>query len=65
MESDEVFCKAMVAFCRQHAKMHGQSERFWLDEAQTWADRLKAKTAFWHQFADKAGPVSDNADLRS
>jgi hypothetical protein len=53
MESDEIFCKAMVAFCRQHAKMQGQSERFWLDEAQTWADRLKAKNAFWRQFADK------------
>jgi hypothetical protein len=24
-----------------------------LDEAQTWADRLKAKNAFRHQFADK------------
>jgi len=33
--------------------MQGQSERFWLDEAQTWADRLKAKNAFWRQFADK------------
>jgi hypothetical protein len=53
MESDEIFCKAMVAFCRQHAKMQGQSERFWLEEAQTWTERLKAKNAFWHQLADK------------
>jgi hypothetical protein len=53
MESDGVFCKAMVAFCRQHAKMQGEDERFWLDEAQTWADRLKSKNAFWRQFADK------------
>jgi hypothetical protein len=53
MESDEVFCKAMVAFCRQHSKMQGENERFWLDEAQTWAERLKAKRAFWRQFADK------------
>jgi hypothetical protein len=53
MESDEIFCRAMVAFCRQHAKMQGKRERFWLDEAQAWADRLRAKRAFWHQFADK------------
>jgi hypothetical protein len=53
MESDEVFCKAMVAFCRQHAKMQGDDESFWMDEARTWAERLKAKNAFWHQFAGK------------
>jgi hypothetical protein len=33
--------------------MLGESERFWLGEAQNWEDRLKAKKAFWHQFADK------------
>ena len=53
MESDEIFCRAMVAFCRQHAKMQGENERFWLDEAQISADRLKAQNAFWHQFADE------------
>jgi hypothetical protein len=53
MECSESFYKAMVAFCRQHAKMQGENERFWLDEAQTWTERLKAKNAFWHQFADK------------
>jgi hypothetical protein len=53
MESSKPFYKAMVAFCRQHAKMQGEDESFWLDEAQTWADRLKAKNAFWHQFAGK------------
>src|SRR5450631_859796 len=53
MESDEIFCRAMVAFCRQHAKMQGENELFWLDEAQIWADRLKAQNAFWHQFADE------------
>ena len=33
--------------------MQGENERFWLDEAQTWTERLKAKRAFWRQFADK------------
>ena len=33
--------------------MQGENERFWLDEAQIWADRLKAQNAFWHQFADE------------
>jgi hypothetical protein len=55
MESNESLCKAMVAFFRQHSKMQGENERFWLDEAQTWTtERLKAKRAFWRQFADKA-----------
>jgi hypothetical protein len=53
MEYSVAFYKAMMAFCRQHAKMQGENERFWLDEAQTWAERLKAKNAFWHQFAHK------------
>jgi hypothetical protein len=53
MESSATFYKAMVAFCRQHSKMQGENERFWLDEAQTWTERLKAENAFWHQFADK------------
>jgi hypothetical protein len=46
MECGEIFYKAMVAFCRQHAKMQGENEHFWLDEAQTWTERLKAKNAF-------------------
>jgi hypothetical protein len=53
MECSKPFYKAMVAFCRQHAKLQGENERFWLAEAQTWAERLKASNAFWHQFADK------------
>jgi hypothetical protein len=28
------------------------NERFWFDEAQTWTERLKAKNAFWHEFAE-------------
>jgi hypothetical protein len=53
METSASFYKAMVAFCRQHSKMQGENERFWLDEAQTWTERLKAKRAFWRQFAGK------------
>jgi hypothetical protein len=60
MESNESFYKAMVAFCRQHSMMQGENERFWLDEAQTWTDRLKAKRAFWCQFADKSAFVPRN-----
>jgi hypothetical protein len=52
MECSEIFYNAMVAFCRQHAKMQGGNERFWFDEAQTWTERLKAKNAFWHEFAE-------------
>ena len=33
--------------------MQGENERVWLDEAQTWTERLKAKRAFWRQFAGK------------
>jgi hypothetical protein len=60
MESDEEFYKAMVAFCRQHAKLHGENERFWLDEAQVWADRLKPRNAFWHQFAGQPKRVTSD-----
>jgi hypothetical protein len=61
MESSESFYKAMVAFCRQHAKLQGENERFWLDEAQTWTERLKAKNAFWHQFANKPEPPAKHS----
>jgi hypothetical protein len=33
-------CRAMEAFCRQHARMEAESERFWLAEAADWAKRL-------------------------
>jgi hypothetical protein len=46
MESSESFYKAMVAFCRQHSKMQGENEHFWLDEAQTWTERLKANPSY-------------------
>ena len=53
MDDSAAFYRAMAAFCRQHAKLQEESERFWLREAQTWAELLKANNAFWHQFADK------------
>jgi hypothetical protein len=40
-------------FVGKHAKLQEENERFWLSEAQTWAELLKAKNAFWHQFAGK------------
>jgi hypothetical protein len=52
MDDSAAFYRAMAAFCRQHAKLQEESERFWLREAQTWAELLKAKNAFWHEFAD-------------
>jgi hypothetical protein len=33
MEASLVFCKAMVAFCRQNAKLEEENEAFWLKEA--------------------------------
>jgi hypothetical protein len=53
MEDTAVFCKAMAAFCRQHAKLDEENEGFWMAEARIWAELLKAKRAFWHQFADR------------
>jgi hypothetical protein len=53
MEDTAVFCKAMAAFCRQHAKLEEENEGFWMAEARIWAELLKAKRAFWHQFADR------------
>jgi hypothetical protein len=53
MDNSAVFYKAMAAFCRQHAKLEEEDESFWLAEARIWAELLKAKRAFWHQFADK------------
>ena len=32
-------CRAMEAFCRQHAKMDGEDPAFWLGEAECWAAR--------------------------
>jgi hypothetical protein len=31
--------RAMEAFCRQHAKMDGESASFWLAEADAWKSR--------------------------
>jgi hypothetical protein len=44
---------AMEAFCRQRSKMEGESELFWLTEAEilvklaTNAQRMKVITEFW------------------
>jgi hypothetical protein len=48
-----VFYKAMAAFCRQHARLKEEDERFWLAEAEAWTELLKDRNAFWHRFADK------------
>jgi hypothetical protein len=53
MDNSAIFYKAMAAFCRQHAQLEAEDESFWLAEARIWAERLKGKRAFWHQFADK------------
>jgi hypothetical protein len=53
MENSAIFCKAMAAFCRQHARLEKEDERFWLVEADAWTELFNNKTAFWHQFADK------------
>jgi hypothetical protein len=37
---DVTLYRSMVAFCRQRAKMVGESEHFWLTEADSWATRL-------------------------
>jgi hypothetical protein len=52
MESIQHY-RAMEAFCRQRAKMEGESELFWLTEAEilaklaTNAQRMKVVTDFW------------------
>jgi hypothetical protein len=35
-------CKAMEAFCRQRARMEGETAEFWLAEANVGRDRLVA-----------------------
>ncbi len=35
--------RAMVAFCRQRARMDGENEQFWLAEADDWARRLSVE----------------------
>jgi hypothetical protein len=35
----------MAAFCRQRARMAGESEHFWLTEADFWEKRLPDESA--------------------
>ena len=39
MMDDLTHYRAMAAFCRQRARMDGESEQFWLAEADDWARR--------------------------
>jgi len=52
MECSEILYKAMVAFCRQHAKMQGEMNVFGSTKPKPGTQRLKAKNAFWHEFAE-------------
>jgi hypothetical protein len=29
-------CRAMIAMCRQHARMAGENKGFWMSEAERW-----------------------------
>jgi hypothetical protein len=40
-----VYCRAMVAFCRQHAQFENENSLFWIGEADEW-DRLTSEFAF-------------------
>jgi hypothetical protein len=33
------YCRAMAAFCRQHAELENEGRSFWIKEAEEW-DRL-------------------------
>ncbi len=37
---EQTRCRAMVAMCRQHAKIAGENGAFWLAEAERWAELL-------------------------
>ncbi len=43
MMDDLTRYRAMAAFCRQRARMDGESEQFWLAEADDWARRLSGE----------------------
>jgi hypothetical protein len=46
--------RAMEAFCRQHAKMEGESASFWLAEADVWKSRLRRAALNPRQGADRS-----------
>jgi hypothetical protein len=49
--------RAMEAFCRQHARMDGESEGFWLAAADDWANRLSDERLSRHRAGERLKDV--------
>ena len=44
-------CRALEAFCRQHARMEGEDPGFWLAEAERW--QLASRARLFSQLFDE------------
>jgi hypothetical protein len=52
-------CVAMAAFCRQRARMAGESAHFWLTEADFWKKRLPDESANASESRACGGKISE------
>jgi hypothetical protein len=53
-------CRAMAAFCRQHAQFENEDTAFWIDEAKEW-DNLIAEYSI-RKLAIQPGPIAKGGD---